>query len=432
MSTFAAQVNATDKSQLLSNSHNAGLLSQRKCAFGLPKSSLTGEYEGKTRLQAKLTIGASNDPLEQEADRVADQVLAAPIHSAVSGAAPCIQRFTGQGTGDAGAAPASVDRVLSGSGRPLDPAVQQDMGQRFGHDFSQVRVHTDSVAEQSAQDINAHAYTVGHNIVFGAGGFAPRSHEGRRLIAHELTHVLQQSDGDGLRIQRQEPPKKESVATATTEVTLAATTTSTSVPMQTATPVVTDPAKLSGKKWWDSNENKAPYTKSADISDLESDFQTKVNEFKGALDTAGASISIDTTKRPAERAYILHYAWVIAKDGFDASKVPAKENVDIEWDHGDATKSKAGAQEIITTASVASTPSLTSNHIAGKAIDWTITWITDLKIKNKDATQTEIKSEPRNGGDPGNLELHDVGKSYGVKKGLFTKKDPPHWSSDGT
>ena len=198
MSTFAAQVNATDKSQLLSNSPNAGLLSQRKYAFGLPKSSLISEYEGKTRLQAKLTIGASNDPLEQEADRVADQVLAAPAHSAVSGAAPSIQRFTGQSTGDAGTAPASVDRVLSGSGRPLDPAIQQDMGQRFGHDFSQVRVHTDSAAEKSAQDINAHAYTMGKNIVFGAGGFAPESHEGRKLIAHELTHVVQQTGAAGI------------------------------------------------------------------------------------------------------------------------------------------------------------------------------------------------------------------------------------------
>ncbi|MEQ1741296.1 MAG: DUF4157 domain-containing protein [Candidatus Nitrotoga sp.] len=196
MSTFASQQNATDKPQFLRSSPNVGLL-QRKCACGgYAASSLTGECEGcnSKRLQTKLSIGASNDPLEQEADRVADQVLAAPIDSAVSGAAPSIQRFTGQSTGDAGTAPASVDRVLSGSGRPLDPAIQQDMGQRFGHDFSRVRVHTDSAAEQSAMDVGAHAYTVGHNIVFGAGGFAPGSPEGRKLIAHELTHVVQQTD----------------------------------------------------------------------------------------------------------------------------------------------------------------------------------------------------------------------------------------------
>lgn len=191
MSIFAARENSLNKSQLLSNPPNAGQLLQREYAFGVPKPSLIRKYESKARLQAKLTIGASNDPLEQEADRVADQVLTAPAQSAVSGAVPSIQRFTGQSTNNAGTAPASVDRVLSGSGKPLDPALQQDMGQRFGHDFSQVRVHTGAAAEQSARDVHAHAYTVGHNIVFGSGRFVPGSQEGRKLIAHELTHVVQ-------------------------------------------------------------------------------------------------------------------------------------------------------------------------------------------------------------------------------------------------
>ena len=155
--------------------------------------------EQETGLQRKLSIGASNDPLEREADRVADQVMAASAHSAVSGAPPRIQRFAGQATGQADTAPASVDRVLASPGRPLDPALQQDMGQRFGHDFSRVRVHSGGAAEQSARDVNAHAYTVGQNIVFGAGRFAPGTHEGRRLIAHELTHVVQQSGSDGIR-----------------------------------------------------------------------------------------------------------------------------------------------------------------------------------------------------------------------------------------
>ncbi|MEO6421285.1 MAG: hypothetical protein ABIR84_00990, partial [Candidatus Nitrotoga sp.] len=123
MSIFAEQENSFNKLQLSSNPPNAGQLSQREYAFGLPKPSLISKYESKARLQAKLTIGASNDPLEQEADRVADQVLAVPAHSAVSRAAPSIQRFTGQSTDFAGTAPASVDRVLSGSGRPLDPAL---------------------------------------------------------------------------------------------------------------------------------------------------------------------------------------------------------------------------------------------------------------------------------------------------------------------
>jgi hypothetical protein len=68
---------------------------------------------------------------------------------------------------------------------------------RFGYDFSGVRVYTGTAAEQSVQDVNAKAYTVGRDIVFGAGQFLPGTLEGRRLIAHELTHVMQQSGGDG-------------------------------------------------------------------------------------------------------------------------------------------------------------------------------------------------------------------------------------------
>lgn len=196
MRTVAPLQNTAAKSSLSGKLPHTGLLLQRKCACGgSASSSLSGECEecNKNHLQKKLSIGASNDPLELEADRVADQVLAVPAHSAVSGALPRIQRFTGHSSGHTDTAPASVDRVLAGSGKPLDPALQQDMGQRFGHDFSQVKVHTGTVAEQSARDVNAHAYTVGNNVVFDAGRYTFGTNEGRRLIAHELTHVVQQS-----------------------------------------------------------------------------------------------------------------------------------------------------------------------------------------------------------------------------------------------
>ena len=158
------------------------------------------EYSKKNGgLQRKLAIGASNDPLEQEADRVADQVMEDATHSAISGTPPRIQRFLGQLGGQMDEAPISVDQVLASPGRPMEPLLRQDMEQRFGRDFSRVRVHSDSAGEQSAQDVNANAYTVGHHIVFGAGRFASGTQEGRRLIAHELTHVTQQSGLDGLR-----------------------------------------------------------------------------------------------------------------------------------------------------------------------------------------------------------------------------------------
>jgi hypothetical protein len=95
--------------------------------------------------------------------------------------------------------PSIVNDVLSSPGQPLDSTTRIFMEDRFGYDFSEVRVHTGSAAEQSAQDVNAHAYTVGHNVVFGAGQFAPGTHAGRRLLAHELAHVVQKGNNHHIR-----------------------------------------------------------------------------------------------------------------------------------------------------------------------------------------------------------------------------------------
>jgi hypothetical protein len=92
----------------------------------------------KSGLQRKLSIGASNDPLELEADRVADRVLATSADTTISTAPSSIQRFTAQIDDRSDIVPASVDRVLSSPSRPLEAALQQDMGQHFGHDFSHV------------------------------------------------------------------------------------------------------------------------------------------------------------------------------------------------------------------------------------------------------------------------------------------------------
>jgi len=156
-------------------------------------------------LQTKLTINEPGDIYEREADWIADQVMARPAHQVVRGAPPHIQRFSGQSNGQLDAVPASVDQALASPGKPLELDLQQDMQQRFGHDFSRVRVHSDAAAEQSARDVNAKAYTMGRDIVFGAGRFLPGTHEGRRLIAHELTHVVQQSGAERIRMgQRDE------------------------------------------------------------------------------------------------------------------------------------------------------------------------------------------------------------------------------------
>jgi peptidoglycan hydrolase-like protein with peptidoglycan-binding domain len=89
--------------------------------------------------------------------------------------------------------PPIVHHVLRSSGRPLDEGTRQDMENRFGHDFSQVRVHTDEKAARSAQAVEAQAYTVGRNIVFGERQYSPATAGGQRLLAHELTHTLQQT-----------------------------------------------------------------------------------------------------------------------------------------------------------------------------------------------------------------------------------------------
>jgi hypothetical protein len=90
--------------------------------------------------------------------------------------------------------PPIVHDVLRSPGTPLDPATRAFMEPRFRHDFSQVRVHTDGKASASAQEVNALAYTVGKDIVFRTGTYAPESASGRKLLGHELGHVIQQSD----------------------------------------------------------------------------------------------------------------------------------------------------------------------------------------------------------------------------------------------
>ena len=106
----------------------------------------------------------------------------------------------------AGEAPASVHEVLRSPGQPLDAATRAYFEPRFGHDFRRCGCIPDAAAEQSARDVNAHAYTVGHDIVFGAGRFTPGTHEGRRLLAHELTHVVQESGGTPARLLMQRTP----------------------------------------------------------------------------------------------------------------------------------------------------------------------------------------------------------------------------------
>ena len=172
-------------------------------------------------VQAKLRVGSPGDQFEREADRVADQVMRMPASAATAPvAAPRTSRKCAEcgkeeklqrkpaGSEPTAEAPASVYEVLRLPGQPLDSAALAFMETRFGQDFSQVRVHTDRDAAESSRFMNAVAYTVGRDIVFGHGQYAPHTEPGRRLIAHELSHVVQQhamrpaTNGPGFVLQR--------------------------------------------------------------------------------------------------------------------------------------------------------------------------------------------------------------------------------------
>jgi uncharacterized protein DUF4157 len=102
--------------------------------------------------------------------------------------------------------PSAVHEVLGSPGQSLDAATRNSMESRFGHDFSQVRVHTGEQAAQSTQAVNALAFTVGKDIVFGAGQYAPSTQTGSKLLAHELAHTIQQSGRTSQNISRISQP----------------------------------------------------------------------------------------------------------------------------------------------------------------------------------------------------------------------------------
>ena len=178
-------------------------------------------------LQAKLRIGQPGDVYEQEADRVADAVMRMPepgvqrqvdeeeeeemlqTKPLVDQITPLVQRqvedeeeeemLQAKGREDSTSGVTndleSEINAIHGGGRPLAESERAYFEPRFGHDFSQVRMHTDTQAAESARAVNARAYTIENNIVFGEGQYNHQTNSGKRLLAHELTHVVQQSGG---------------------------------------------------------------------------------------------------------------------------------------------------------------------------------------------------------------------------------------------
>jgi hypothetical protein len=144
---------------------------------------------------APIYVGAADDPMERDADQAADRVMGeGPVPAPRSATAPASLRRASD-VREAGVAPPQVHAALAEAGQPLDPVTRAFMEARFGRGFGGVRVHTGAAAEASARAVRAQAYTVGSRLVFGAGHYRPQTGEGRRLIAHELAHTVQQAGG---------------------------------------------------------------------------------------------------------------------------------------------------------------------------------------------------------------------------------------------
>ena len=220
------------------SSTSTGRLLQRACACGQHTiggadcercRSMSRAPSTADALQRPLVVGNVDDPLEHEADRVADVVLrgperpprpgGSPSAAAITGA-PAIEHEPAVSSGptsgrDLPSVPLSVAQVLDSAGAPLDKDARAFFGPRFGYDFSRVRVHADSLAAQSATAVGAAAYTVGSHIAFAAGRYSPSTGPGRQLLAHELAHVIQKRAGEG-------PLRRQPAVAPPTPVTTAA------------------------------------------------------------------------------------------------------------------------------------------------------------------------------------------------------------------
>jgi len=212
-SDFVLQPKIPTAKPELSFTRPSARILQRKCACG-GKVVAGGECAEcrKKRLQTKLAVNQPGDRLEQEADHMADSVTrgrkqARALSNCSLGA---LQRDEPNTSSASTSAPPDVHEVLGGSGQPLDSSTRSFMEPRFGHDFGNVRVHFDARAAASARSVKALAYTVGHDIVFSDGAFAPDDPSGRSLLAHELAHVVQQSNAHTTRGQLQRQPDETS------------------------------------------------------------------------------------------------------------------------------------------------------------------------------------------------------------------------------
>ena len=189
--------------------------------------------------------------------------------------------------------------------------------------------------------------------------------------------------------------------------------------------------ELSGIRWVER------YRGSSSLRDLRGSFRDRAEAFVDALLASGAMVTISATYRPPQRAYLMHWAWLIVKRDLDPATVPAMDGVDINWMHQDAEGnysrqlSVAAARAMVFGFDIdrlGIAPSLQSRHTLGYGIDMNIRWNGVLSIPDADGNIIQIKTLPRSGL---NLQLRRVGESYGVIKYNRAGRDDPHWSDNG-
>ena len=189
------------------------------CGGSCPKCQ--SERKANEWLSPGLRISKVGDSLERDADQMAERIMRAPAtvserqtnrkglpHRQLSN-----MRQHGSAS-EAGVAPPIVRAVMSSSGAPLNLSTRAFMEPRFGYDFGDVRVHTDAHAAESARAVQAEGYTVGRDIVFDKGKYEPHTRSGKTLLAHELTHVVQQRAIGTQSVQRQTDGQQRSRALA--------------------------------------------------------------------------------------------------------------------------------------------------------------------------------------------------------------------------
>jgi hypothetical protein len=153
-------------------------------ALVVPAVSLPGRPHSQAQVQlARMQVAHGN----QEMQRLLRRKPSTAATTAHAGGPSAVRQR--------GTAPPIVHKALNSPGQTMDPTTRAFMEPRFGHNFRDVRIHTDSLAAESASAVNALAYAVGRDVVFGSGQYSPRTQAGSRLLAHELAHTLQNPDG---------------------------------------------------------------------------------------------------------------------------------------------------------------------------------------------------------------------------------------------